>query len=218
MGNAVALRHPASESKPSLGTLRIECPYPVLAFALKEMLKEEAYVYEGHNKPLTMERPSSVILCPNGKDDVASEVRRLRDQAPGAAILVFDMCVDRQVVLRALRAGASGFIHAGMHPEQIVRAIRLAREGRLIVSQTMVSKELLENMVTENGAAPAILTPRQREILELASEGLSNAQIGERLFLTESTVKQHLHKAYRLLKVRNRTEAIKALRDAELRG
>jgi DNA-binding NarL/FixJ family response regulator len=58
-----------------------------------------------------------------------------------------------------------------------------------------------------------VLTPRQREILELVVEGLSNARIAERLFLTESTIKQHLRAAYKLLNVRNRTEAAKLLRE-----
>jgi DNA-binding CsgD family transcriptional regulator len=54
-----------------------------------------------------------------------------------------------------------------------------------------------------------LLSPRQREILELVAEGLPNAQIARRLFITESTVKQHLHKAYKILGVRNRREAAK---------
>jgi DNA-binding NarL/FixJ family response regulator len=60
----------------------------------------------------------------------------------------------------------------------------------------------------------AALTPRQREILELVVEGLSNVEIGKRLFLTESTVKQHLRAAYKLLNVQNRTQAAKLFREA----
>ena len=56
-----------------------------------------------------------------------------------------------------------------------------------------------------------LLSARQREILELVGEELSNAQIARRLFITESTVKQHLHKAYKILGVRNRREAAKFL-------
>ena len=205
MDNAVALRYPASEPKP-LGTVRIECSYPVLAFALKEMLKEEAHVYEGR-KPWGMEDPSFIILFASGNTNVASEVRRLCGLAPDAAVLVFGLHIDARLADNALRAGARGFMHAGMQPEQIVRALRLASKG-----EVSVPEELLESSVAEL----AVLTRRQQEILGLASEGLSNAQIGERLFLTESTVKQHLYKAYRLLGVRNRTEAAKLLRDAGL--
>lgn len=200
----------ASESK-TLGAVSIECHYPVVALALKQTLKEEADVYEGSNRLPGTEDPSCVILCPNGKDDVTSEVRRLRSQSPGAALLVFDMRVDPQLALKALRAGVSGFLHAGMHPEQIVRTVRQAYEGK-----TLIPEGLLENLVVEESAVVDLttLTPRQREIVELACEGLSNAQIAQRLFLTESTIKGHLRAAYKLLKVRNRTQAAKLLREA----
>ena len=184
----------------------------MLTFALKEILKGEAHVYEGR-RPRGAQDPSSVILCSNGRD-VASEVRRIRTFIPDAAILVFAVHIDARLAQSALRAGASGFIHAGMRPEQIVRAVRLASAGKMVVSQTMVSEGLLENLVAENPPALGALTPRQREILELVSEGLSNAQIAERLFLTESTIKQHLYTTYKLLDVRNRIQAAKQLQNA----
>ena len=78
----------------------------------------------------------------------------------------------------------------------------------------MVYEGLLDNLVAENPPDLGALTPRQRDILELVSEGLSNAQIAERLFLTESTIKQHLYATYKLLDVRNRIQAAKLLQDA----
>jgi DNA-binding NarL/FixJ family response regulator len=122
--------------------------------------------------------------------------------------------MDARLAQSALRAGASGLIHAGMRPEQIVRALRLASAGKIVVSQSTVSRGLIESLVAENPPDLGALTPRQREILELVCEGLSNAQIAERLFLTESTIKQHLYAAYKLLKVRNRIQAANLLQDA----
>jgi DNA-binding NarL/FixJ family response regulator len=196
------------EPKPFLGTVLLECDYPVVAMGLKEILKEEAEVYEGR-KAQGAQDPSCVILCPNGKD-VASEVRRLRFLNPDAALLVFDTRVDQRLAKIALRAGASGFIHGGMRPEQLVRAIQRASS----VGKAVISEELLEVLMTEESKTEhlRVLTPRQREILELVVEGLSNARIAERLFLTESTIKQHLRAAYKLLNVHNRTEAAKLLR------
>ena len=204
-----------SELKP-LGTVRIECPYPLLSFALKEILKGEAHhIYEGRKPRGAQEEPACVILCPNGKD-VAPEVRRLRTFMPAdAAIMVFSVEMDARVAQSALRAGASGLIHAGMRPEQIVRALRLACAGKIVVSGSTVSRGLVESLVAEKNLPDLnALTPRQREILELVCEGLSNAQIAERLFLTESTIKQHLYAAYKLLNVRNRIQAAKLLREA----
>ena len=201
------------ESKPKpLGAVGIEGHYPVVALALKQILKGVADVYdEGHHKRHPeAEEPSCIVLCPNGKD-LASEVRRLKASNPEAAVLLFDLRDEPRLVHKALRAGASGFLHAGMRPEQIVRALRLAPEG----NEAVVSEGLFGDPLPE-GQEPAmadltVLTPRQRQIVGLVCEGLSNAQIAKRLSLTESTVKQHLRAAYKLLKVRNRVQAAKLL-------
>jgi DNA-binding NarL/FixJ family response regulator len=96
-----------------------------------------------------------------------------------------------------------------MTPEQILRALSVAAKGKLVVP-----RELLEDLFTADSTTDfPLLTHRQQEVLRLVGEGLSNAEIAERLFLSESTVKQHLRKAYRLLGVRNRTEAVRLLRD-----
>jgi two-component system nitrate/nitrite response regulator NarL len=122
------------------------------------------------------------------------------------------MRVDLRQSLKALRAGARGFLHAGMGPEQIVQAVRRASEGKTVISEEMLEKLIAQEESTAEDLT--VLTPRQREILGLVVEGLSNAQIAGRLFLTESTVKQHLRVAYKLLKVRNRIQAAKLLQGA----
>ena len=78
----------------------------------------------------------------------------------------------------------------------------------------MFSRDLVPNLIQEEDTHPELLalTARQREILELVGEGLTNAQIARRLFLSEGTVKQHLRAAYKLLNVRSRVQAIKLLR------
>ncbi|MCA3749386.1 MAG: response regulator transcription factor, partial [Rubrobacter sp.] len=80
--------------------------------------------------------------------------------------------------------------------------------------EVAVPRDLLRDLVA--GREPVDLsglTHRQQEILKLVAEGQTNAQIGRRLFLSESTVKQHLRAAYKVLKVRNRTEAAKLIRE-----
>jgi len=215
---AAALLTELAESEPTesgpnpLGVVSIEGRFPVVALALKEILKGVADVYdEGPHEPYTgAEYPSCIVLCPNGKD-LASEVRRLKASNPEAAVLIFDMRDELWLADKALRAGASGLLHAGMRPEQIVHALRLASEGK----EAGVPRGLLEDPLPEDHepamADPTVLTPRQRQIVGLVCEGLSNAQIAKRLFLTESTVKQHLRKAYKLLNVRNRVQAAKLL-------
>ena len=200
-----------SELKPSMA-VSLECRYPVVALALKEILKGEADVYEGSRRPPGAKDPSCIVLCPNGKD-VASEVRRVVASNPQAAVLVFDFRDDPWLVQKAFQAGASGFLHAGMHPEQIVGALRLASEGKTIVPEGLLENTLL-GVQQPTMADLTVLTSRQRQIVGLVCEGLSNAQIAKRLFVTESTIKQHLRTAYKLLNVRNRVQAARLLREA----
>ncbi len=115
--------------------------------------------------------------------------------------------------LGRLQAGVRGFLHAGMRPAQIARALCVAFEGQIVSP-----RRLLEFLLSEGDASadPDVLSARQREILQLVGEGSTNAQIAERLFLSESTVKQHLRAAYKVLGVRNRTEAARLVRRADL--
>ena len=120
------------------------------------------------------------------------------------------MSLDLSVAQSALQAGAMGFIHAGMEPDQIVRTLAVVSEGKVAAP-----RQLLEYMLTGGDRTKlAALSSRQREILEFVASGFSNAQIAQRLYLSESTVKQHLRTAYKLLGVRNRTEAARLFREA----
>jgi DNA-binding NarL/FixJ family response regulator len=169
---------------------------------LEKALREQAYVHLEQSPPARCP-PSCAILWAQGKD-VAPEVRRLLALAPGVPCLVFGLRADLQLARSALKAGARGLVHAGMRPEQIVRAVSLASKGEVVLP-----RELLEDVAREAPRAGelSLLTSRQMEILELISEGLSNAQIARRLFLSESTVKQHLRGAYKTLGIENRRQA-----------
>jgi DNA-binding NarL/FixJ family response regulator len=95
-----------------------------------------------------------------------------------------------------------------MTPDQLVRAVEVAIKGELVAP-----RELFRYLLSEDRSSDlAALSARQREILELVVEGLSNAEIAGRLFLSESTIKQHLRAAYKVLGVKNRTEAAKLIR------
>ena len=203
-------RSTESESKPErkgLGLVWITCSYPVVTRGLEEILEEEARVHVGHEPP-EGETPSSIILCTKEAGDVASEVKRLREIAPYTPILIFSWDLDLQVGKSAFQAGVHGFIHAKMQTSQIVNVVSLASSGEVVLP-----KGLLRGLVAEETpAGAAALTSRQREILALVAEGMTNAQIAKRLYLSEFTIKQHLRHAYKLLKVRNRTQAAEFLR------
>ena len=198
-----------------LGLVWVTPPYSVVAAGLERLLtKAKAAVHWGQEPP--EDTPSLVVLCANG-EDVASEVRNLQAQVPEAPVLVLGLQeVQLPLARAALQAGARGFIHAQMPPQQIVRALEVALEGKVVLP-----RELLKALVEEEQSSTenlSRLSPKQREILAMVAEGLSNAQIARRSFLSKSTIKQHLRAAYKVLGVKNRTEAAAVFRRGEQLG
>jgi DNA-binding NarL/FixJ family response regulator len=123
--------------------------------------------------------------------------------------LVFASHLDLALAWATLKNGADGFVHAQMHPAQVLRAVEVVQKGELAAPRQLLSYLLSQNENPKIGA----LSARKREILELVVEGLSNAEIAGRLYLSESTIKQHLRATYKLLGVRNRTEAARTMRE-----
>lgn len=198
-----------SAGKPSkpLGLVRIDCPYPVVNIGLTKILEDEAWVRVGRGTP-EGETPSYIILCP-GIEGISEGIERAQKINPQTPIMVFGLYLDLALARAALTGGARGFIHAGMPPDQIIRALKVASEGEIVAP-----RQLLEYLIVAEDLVDCdMLSARQREILDLVGEGLTNAQIARRIFLTESTVKQHLRSTYKVLGVSNRTEAVKLMRN-----
>ena len=152
-----------------------------------------------------------VILGVGGVEGPLEGMKRIRRHSPNALIIIFGLYLDLAVAKAALQSGARGFIHAGMQPEQITRAVCVATKGEIVAP-----RQLLEYLIANEDVVKLnILSARQREILQLVKDGLSNAQIAKSLFLTESTVKQHLRSAYKALGVSNRTEAANLIADED---
>ena len=193
------------ESKPKrLGTVWIECSYPVIAIGLARILQADAQVYY-EAKTLNGAAPDSVILCANASsvEELPGSVDQIHEANSDATVMVFGVDMDLSLARASLESGARGFIHAGMPPEQIIRALSVASEGEVVAP-----RELLGYMISGGDRVKlTTLSSRQQEILELVASGLGNAQIAQQLYLSESTVKQHLRAAYKLLGVKNRTEA-----------
>ncbi len=162
-----------------------------------------ARVYQGRGQP-AVEEPSAVVCFPGGEEDVAPEVEDARALAPNAVVLVLVPAPTLRLARAALGAGAGGLLGGGMDPEQVLRAVGAALRG-----ETVLPRGLLAEWVDEQRPLnlEVLLSARQREILGLLAEGATNAEIAGRLFLSESTVKQHLRAAYKALGVRNRREA-----------
>jgi len=181
-----------------------------MALGLKQTLEKRARVWVGPGGvgAAPADEPSLVILCPEDAEDATEGIKRFKEENPDATILVFGSRLDLSLARVALRAGARGYIHGGMRPEHMLRAVEVAAEGEIAAP-----RKLMEYLLTqEEHAGVDDLSARQREILGFVVEGLSNAEIGRRLYLSESTIKQHLRAAYKALKVNNRTEAANLVR------
>lgn len=189
-----------------LGVVWVDCPYPVMAVGVARALEGEAQVYIGQEAPAG-ESPAAMIVAVEGVKGLSENVKRVQEASPDAPVLVFSMRLDLSLAWVACQVGARGFLHGEMSPEQITNAVRAAQRGELAAP-----RRLLEYLV-EGSADSHFLSARQREILKLVEEGLTNAQIAKRLFLAESTVKQHLRAAYKVLGVNNRTEAANFMRN-----
>jgi DNA-binding NarL/FixJ family response regulator len=161
------------------------------------------------------------IRMPRMDGLAATEQLRVRADAPQVIVLTtFD--ADDQV-LRALRAGASGFLLKDTPPAEIVRAVRLVAAGEAMLSPT-VTRRLLEHVAdggfdTRRARARELLdrlTDREREVAIAIGQGKSNAEIGTELYMSVATVKAHVSRLLTKLELNNRVQIALLAHDAGL--
>jgi DNA-binding NarL/FixJ family response regulator len=206
-GQAV-LQEPRA-AKP-LGLVWVVAPsYPLVATGLEKTLEGMADVRIGGDS-VGDGRPSCVVLYADGTEDgFLDRMGRVHELYPGVPLLVFGPRLDLALACAALKNGADGFVHAAMEGGQVLRAVEAAQNGELAAPRELIPYLLSQDETPEVGD----LSVRQREILEMVAEGESNAEIAGHLYLSVSTIKQDLGAAYKLLGVRNRTEAAKKIRN-----
>jgi DNA-binding NarL/FixJ family response regulator len=146
--------------------------------------------------------------------DGVEATRRLARTGTSARIVILTTFDSDEYVYEALRAGASGFLLKDVQPAQLVDAVRVVARGEALLAPT-VTRRLLDRFAhtlpDSSRTAPtalAELTERELEVLTLLASGLSNAELAERLFVSETTVKTHVSSILRKLGLRDRVQAV----------
>jgi len=198
---ATALRVMLTDDHPVVraGLRSLLAAYPDLAVVGEAGSGEEALVVA------EAENPDVVLLdlqLGSGIDGVETTRRMLALATPPQVLILttFNTDVD---ILRAVEAGATGYLLKDADPDDLHRAIRAAARGDTVLAPHVATR-LLSRM---RDPAPA-LTPRETQILQLVADGLSNREIARTVLISEATVKSHLVHVFTKLSVDSRTAAV----------
>lgn len=152
------------------------------------------------------------------KMDGLGVLREMQKEKLSTRVVVLTAAPDEDEVLEAIRLGVYGVVLKEMAPRLLVQCIRKVAAGEQWLEKRSVSLAL-EKLLKREAATrqiAVILTPREIEIVRMVAEGLRNKVIAERLYLSEGTVKAHLHHIYEKLKVNSRLQLARYARDQGL--
>ena len=136
--------------------------------------------------------------------DGATATSRILATAPGTRVVVLTTYDTDRDILRAVEAGAAGYLLKDVSRADLLAAVRAAAGGETVLAPAVAGR-LISRL--RRPAGPA-LSPREIEVLRLVARGLSNGEIGQALFIGEATVKTHLLRAFAKLGVSDRTAAV----------
>jgi DNA-binding NarL/FixJ family response regulator len=145
--------------------------------------------------------------------DGIEATRRLVAAGSATRVLMLTTFDLDEYVYRAMRAGASGFLLKTVPPAQLIHAVRTVSAGDALLAPA-ITRRLVERFVSRPAAGATLpdsvrsLTPRELDVLRCVAEGLSNVEIGERLYVTEATVKTHVNRILAKLHLRDRVQAV----------
>ena len=166
-------------------------------------------------------RPDVIVIDIHMPDRSGLDtIRMIRERCPGTSILVLTQQADPEEAIKALEAGAMGFVFKDISPEHLQAAIRHLAGGRAMLNPT-VARHILNRIAARSTNGERVgrdgevgreiktkgLTGREIEILGCLSQGMIDREIGAKLFLSEATIKTHLKAIYHKLGARNRAQA-----------
>jgi DNA-binding NarL/FixJ family response regulator len=153
-------------------------------------------------------RPDVAILdvrLPDG--DGVSVCREIRSRIPGVACLMLTSFEDEQALFEAIMAGAAGYVLKQIRGTDLVGAVRTVASGQSMLDPRAAGRLMASLRAPAKADPLAGLTKQERRILELIGDGLTNRQIGERLFLAESTVRNYISALFAKLGMERRAQA-----------
>jgi len=156
------------------------------------------------------ELPDVVLMDVRMPDmDGLEATRKLKEERPRTAVVMLTMHDNPAYLRDAVRAGAAGYLLKDVSKDELVDAIRQVSSGGAFIESQMLKGMLSEMKPNAGGPSPAAknLTKREREILTLVAEGMSNREIAEKLVLSPETVKSHVAAILEKLNVSDRTQA-----------
>jgi DNA-binding NarL/FixJ family response regulator len=146
--------------------------------------------------------------------DGVEATRLVRERTPNVAVVMLTMHADQDVIVRAIRAGAVGYLVKDCTTEEVAKTVRQAASGETSLSTELAAK-MLEEVRREPDAAASsaasedsVISKREVEVLQLIAEGASTPEVAEKLYISVKTVKNHLASIYQKLDSRDRTQAV----------
>jgi two-component system, NarL family, response regulator DegU len=164
---------------------------------------EEAVVLAiEHNPDIVLMDVSMPVL------DGVEATRRVREATTDVRVVMLTMHVDPDVVARAIRAGASGYLVKDCSIDEVAEAITLACDGKTVISPQLAASMLDEVRRLDDDPHEELITKREEEVLQLIADGLATPEVAEKLYISQKTVKNHLASIYQKLDARDRTQAV----------
>lgn len=204
-----------SHSKKS--TIMLVDDHPLMRTGLRDLIALEddiEVISEASNGKEALaileKKPSDLIILDNHMPELngIETLKKLRETPYQGKVLLFTVSDNTDDVKDALKYGVDGYILKDIEPERLISKIRRILDGELVVSSSLapvLAKAMMQKESNTNKGSG--LTPREEEVIVMISEGMSNKMIGNKLGITESTVKVHVKNILNKLELRTRVEA-----------
>ncbi len=174
-----------------------------------QIVGEAARAAEAVNKARVL-NPDIVLMDVRLPDESGIEAcREIRAERPNTRVLMLTSYDDKDAAVAAVIAGAAGYLLKQVEPEELTRAIRLVADGHTLLDPTLTRGVIdhLRHGSSLGTSSDSDLTDRERSILKLVGEGLTNREIANKLYLSEKTIRNYVSIILQKLNLHNRTQA-----------